>query len=119
MPHGPERAILIITGNLDDSGRDDDTPKLLVMSVEVFEMSAEDREAAQPVRLAIKQSMLLPEAIARLRELIRQHPGDRRVIIEVPGESAIRLPDDYKVDASPEFLGAVRVMFGPPAVTAA
>ena len=88
-------AIVVMKARVD--GRDD-TPKLMAMEITRPEINL---DGVQPLTLRVKATVLTDERVARLRELLRSHPGESPVFVRVVGpekETVLRLGDEFRCD---------------------
>jgi DNA polymerase-3 subunit alpha len=69
---------------------------------------------APPLRLRLHSTALDELCIQRLKRILREHPGDSVVRIELGGQ-VVRLPDEFCVDVD-RVVGELRVAFGHDAV---
>jgi DNA polymerase-3 subunit alpha len=53
--------------------------------------------------------------IQRLKRILREHPGDSVVTVDIGGGKILRLADDYRVDLD-RAVGELRMAFGHDAV---
>ena len=100
--------VVTIKGRLD---RREDTPKLMASDITVVEGLDEN---AQPLRLKLSPHSLNEFRIAQLKKLLREHPGDSRVLLHL-GAKVLRLSDEFNVDLE-RVIGELRVVFGHDAV---
>ncbi len=99
--------IVIIRGRVD---RRDDQPKLMAQSIEVLD--ADLLGAAPPLRLEIRPNQLSDDMIERLKVVLSEHAGESPVYIHLSDDQAIRLSDQYCVDASNGLVPELRVLLG-------
>ncbi len=104
-------AVVCVRGRLDAR---EDQPKLICMDVRLADLEPSGAPTLK-VRLPVGPSSEV--LAARLKELLRDHPGDACVLLHV-GEKVIRLPDDVRVDKSGGLMGELRVLLGPAGVLA-
>jgi DNA polymerase-3 subunit alpha len=106
-------AIVCVKGRLDSR---EDTPKLVAMELKRPELVL---DGGPPVRLRLNPGALSETRIARLRDLLAEHPGTSPVFVHfdaAPQSTVLRLGDDYLVDASNGLCAELRVLFGDAAV---
>jgi DNA polymerase-3 subunit alpha len=101
--------VVAVKGRLDR--RDESRISLICQSIEV--LTGLDA-GAPPLRLRIPSTALDELCIQRLKRILREHPGDSVVTVELGGQS-VRLPDDFCVDVD-RVVGELRVAFGHAAV---
>ena len=102
-------AIVVLKARVD--GRDD-TPKLMAMEIARPELHL---DGSPPLTLRVKAGVLDDDRVARLRELLRTHPGHSPVFVRVVGpqkETVLRLGDDFRCEASNGLYAELRVLFG-------
>jgi len=102
-------AIVCIRGRLDLR---DETPRIIAVEVARPELVFEE---GAPVRLKMRASILTEDRVARLQNLLRDHPGDRPVFVHLEGPektTVLRLSDDHLVDASNGLYAELRVLLG-------
>ena len=110
--HGHKLAddlVVAVKGRLDR--RDESRICLICQSIEV--LTGLDA-GAPPLRLRIPSTALDELCIQRLKRILREHPGDSVVTVELGGQS-VRLPDEFCVDVD-RAVGELRVAFGHDAV---
>lgn len=106
-----EDSAYVVRGRIDTR---DEQVKLIAMELKPLILEAEEIQAGQLVSLKRNQASI--EALTKLKNLIREHPGERMVRICIDDKQYI-LGDRFCVDGSPNFLGAVREAFGASAVS--
>ena len=99
-------SIVTVKGRLDTR---EEEPKLIAMEIRRPELQLDG--VGPPVRI------LLVEAVAeiivdKLRETLGAHPGDSEVFVHF-GRKVLRLPSEYRVDASARLYAELRVLLGP------
>jgi DNA polymerase-3 subunit alpha len=82
-------AIVVVKGRLDTR---EDTPKLVVMEVDVPVLTA-----APAVRLRLSTAALSDQVVEQLKKTLVAHPGDAPVFLLV-GSKVLRLPAEFSVD---------------------
>jgi DNA polymerase-3 subunit alpha len=106
-------AVVILKSRVD---KRDDTPKLMVQSLEVIEVSEGD---AEPLRVRVPPQLLSEATVAELKQLITRHPGDSPVFLHLGPSQVLRLPNQWNVDTSNGLIGHLRVLLGASAIVAA
>jgi DNA polymerase-3 subunit alpha len=101
--------VVAIKGRLDR--RDESRIGLICQSVDV--LTGLD-VTAPPVLLRIPSRSLDELCIQRLKRILREHPGDSAVVVDL-GDRQLRLPDEFCVDVD-RVVGELRVAFGHDAV---
>ena len=105
--------IVIVRGRTDNR---DDQPKLMAQSIEV--LNADQLGSAPPLRLEVRPNQLSDAMIDRLKVIFTEHRGDSPVYIHLNDDHAIRLSDDYCVDATNGLVPELRVLLGEQAIMA-
>jgi DNA polymerase-3 subunit alpha len=103
--------IVAIKGRLDK--RDESRFGLIAQDVQV--LSGLSEGPAQPLRLALPSHALDELKIQRLKRILRDHPGDSVVMIELGRGKVLRLSDEFRVDID-RAVGELRMAFGHDAV---
>ncbi|MDP9387591.1 MAG: DNA polymerase III subunit alpha [Actinomycetota bacterium] len=104
-------AIVCVKARLDTR---DDQPKLTCLEVRRPQLTP---EGAPPLRVGLALNSLTESRLARLKELLAEHPGPSQVFLHVGGK-VLRLPDRFRVDTGNGLLAEIRVLLGPNAVVA-
>jgi DNA polymerase-3 subunit alpha len=102
-------AIVVLKARVD--GRDD-TPKLMAMEITRPELHL---DGSPPLTLRVKAGVLDDDRVAKLRELLRTHPGHSQVFVRVVGpekETVLRLGDEFNCEARNGLYAELRVLFG-------
>ncbi|MGI9052372.1 MAG: DNA polymerase III subunit alpha [Ilumatobacteraceae bacterium] len=102
--------IVAVKGRLDR--RDESRVTVICQSLEVLD--ALESGPAPPLRLRIPSAALDELRIARLKRILRDHPGDSEVTLDI-GTQVLRLSDDFRVDVD-RAVGELRMTFGHDAV---
>jgi DNA polymerase III subunit alpha len=102
--------IVAVKGRVDR--RDESRIGLICQSVEVLNGLA---VGAPPLCVRIPSTSLDELCIQRLKRILREHPGDSVVTVELGGGQSLRLPDEFRVDVD-RVVGELRVAFGHDAV---
>ena len=103
--------VVAVKGRLDR--RDEARVNLICQAVEVLQ--GLDVGPAPPLRLCIPATALDELTIQRLKRILRDHPGDSIVILDI-GTQVLRLSDEFRVDID-RAVGELRVAFGHDAVS--
>lgn len=103
--------VVVVRGRVD---KRDDTPKLMVQALEVFE--PELLGSAPPLRLEIRPNQLSDQLIRELKVVLLQHQGDAQVYIHLNDNQAVKLSDEYCVDTGNGLIPELRVLLGAEAV---
>ncbi len=102
-------AIVCVKGRLDLR---DEQPKLICMEITRPDLVLDD---APPVRVRVKLGTLTPERVDRLKEILRQHPGESPVHVHLDRPertTVLQLADEFLVDSSNGLYAELRVLFG-------
>ena len=89
----PTTSIVAVKGRLDR--RDESRVNLICQSIEV--LPGLESSVAPPLRLRIPSTSLDELSIQRLKRMLRDHPGDSVVTLDV-GTQVLRLSDEFRVD---------------------
>ena len=102
--------IVTVKGRLDR--RDDSRFGLIGQTITVLSLT---QEPAQPLRLKLPSTSLDELKIHRLKRILRDHPGDSVVQIDIGQGKVLRLSDEFRVDID-RSVGELRMAFGHEAV---
>jgi DNA polymerase-3 subunit alpha len=103
--------IVSVKGRLDK--RDESRYGLIAQFVDV--LSGLGDGPAPPLRLRLPSHALDELKIQRLKRILREHPGDSVVQIDIGNGQVIRLADEFRVDLD-RAVGEIRMAFGHDAV---
>ena len=103
--------IVAIRGLLDK--RDESRVGLIVNDIDV--LSGLSDGPAPPVRLILPSHKVSEILIQRLKRILREHPGDSVVSVDLGGGKILRLADEFRVDLD-RAVGELRMAFGHDAV---
>jgi DNA polymerase-3 subunit alpha len=107
-------AIIVVKGRLDLR---DDLPKIIAMEVLRPELSV---DSGPPVRVKVKLNALSDTKVAKLKDILSEHPGDSPVYVhlESPEKTTVlRLGDDHLVDAGTGLYAELRILLGADCIT--
>jgi DNA polymerase-3 subunit alpha len=104
--------VVVVRGRVD---KRDDTPKLIAQGIDVVEVSD---SSAEPLHLRMPLRLVSSTAVEKLKGLLAEHPGDSPVFLHLGERQVLRLPDQWRVDASNGLLGALSTVLGAGAVVA-
>ncbi|MGH9209513.1 MAG: DNA polymerase III subunit alpha [Acidimicrobiales bacterium] len=104
-------AVAVVRSRVD---KRDDMPKLIAHAVDLVEVSESD--GGEPLRLRVPMRLVSPATVDRLKSVLSDHPGQSPVILHLGERQVLRLPDQWRVDASNGLLGAISTVLGPAAV---
>jgi DNA polymerase-3 subunit alpha len=102
-------AIICVKGRLDLR---DDAPKLICMDLTRPELVL---DGGPPVRVKVKIGALSRPKVDRLKQLLREHPGECPVYVHLdsPEKTTVfQLADDFLVDSSNGLYAELRILFG-------
>jgi DNA polymerase-3 subunit alpha len=102
--------IVTVKGRLDR--RDDSRFGLIGQTITVLTLA---QEPAHPLRLKLPSTSLDELKIHRLKRILRDHPGDSVVQIDIGQGKVLRLSDEFRVDID-RSVGELRMAFGHEAV---
>jgi DNA polymerase-3 subunit alpha len=103
-------AIVCVRGRLDLR---EDMPKLIAMEITRPELTPSD----EAIELCVPLSSVSESIVARLKELVVEHPGPVPVHIRL-GSKVLRLPAQFNVDPRGGLVGALKELLGANAVSA-
>ena len=103
--------VVAVRGRLDR--RDEARINLICQGVEVL-AGPGDRARRRRSRCACRPTSLDELKIQRLKRILRDHPGDSAVMLDL-GNQVLRLADDFRVDVD-HSVGELRMAFGHDAV---
>ena len=103
--------IVTIKGRLDK--RDESRFGLIAQDIQVMQGLTDG--PAPPLRLLLPSHALDELKIQRLKRILRDHPGDSVVMIELGRGKVLRLSDEFRVDID-RSVGELRMAFGHDAV---
>jgi DNA polymerase-3 subunit alpha len=104
-----EDAVLVVKGRVDR--REEGETKLRALEVVHFD----EAPARGEVRLRVDARRAPATFIGELARLIREHPGQAPVIVELAtsdGPKRLRLGPDYMVRPEPDFFDEIRLLGG-------
>ena len=107
-----EDAILCVSGRVDDG----DPPK--VIATEVVAPDLSDATGA-PLTVTVAPQQCTTEVVARLKEILSEHPGVVPVHLRLQGSgepTTLQLADDLCVTRSPGLYAELKMLLGPDAV---
>jgi DNA polymerase-3 subunit alpha len=104
-------AVVIVRGRVD---KRDDLPKLIAQGIDVVEVTGS--EGGEPLRLRVPLRLVSATTVELLKTVLSDHPGQSPVYLHLGERQVLRLPDQWRVDASNGLLGAISTVLGPAAV---
>jgi DNA polymerase-3 subunit alpha len=104
-------AIVAVRGRLDR--RDESRFGLVAQQIDVLTGLSEG--PAPALRLRLPTTSLDELRIQRLKRILRDHPGDSVVHLDIGGGKMLRLSDEFRVDID-RSVGELRMAFGHDAV---
>ncbi len=103
--------VVVVRGRVDLR---DEQPKLVAMEVR---RPALGDGGSQQLRISLPLGVLSDGTVARLKELLADHPGPSTVLLHV-GEKVLRLPPEFNVDSRNGLVGELKMLLGAGAVVA-
>ncbi len=106
-----EDAVVVVRGRVDHRG---DDVKFIAQSV-----SEPDLSADRSVRLRVPASRLSPTVVAKLKDVLNNHPGTAPVYIHMQGaagEKVLRVGQEHRVDPRSALFAELQELFGPSSV---
>ena len=106
-----EDAVVVVRGRVDHRG---DDVKFIAQSV-----SEPDLSADRSVRLRVPASRLSPTVVAKLKDVLSNHPGTAPVYIHMQGaagEKVLRVGQEHRVDPRSALFAELQELFGPSSV---
>src|SRR5690606_1407960 len=100
-----------VKGRLD---RKDET-RVGFMAQDISVVESLDTSGSLPLRLRLPPNVLNELKIHQLKRILRDHPGDSQVFVQLGAGKTLRLADDFCVDRG-RVVGELRVAFGHEAV---
>ncbi|HIA03038.1 MAG TPA: DNA polymerase III subunit alpha [Myxococcales bacterium] len=111
---------LLIKGSVQIEG-DDDVRNFKLRATEISLLSAVRRERTSTVAFTIGTDTVVPEAVARIRQICNEHPGVCKVMVFVTlpgsGTAMVTCSEELRVDASEELINAVQRILGRDSIT--
>jgi DNA polymerase-3 subunit alpha len=98
-------AIVCVKGRLDAR---EEQVKLTCLEVRRPELSFEGTE---PLKVALPLSRLTDSLVDELKRVLLDHPGPQPVLLQL-GDKTLRLPEQFRVDASNGLCAELRVLLG-------
>jgi DNA polymerase-3 subunit alpha len=102
-------AIICVKGRLDLR---DEQPKIICMEVTRPELVL---DGGPPVRVRVKLGALSAEKVDRLKEILREHPGESPVYVHLDSPektTVLQLADEFLVGSSNGLYAELRILFG-------
>jgi len=106
-----EDVIVSVRGRLDR--RDESRFGLIGQTIDVLSGLADG--PATPLRLRMPSTSLDELKIQRLKRILREHPGDSIVMVDIGQGQVLKLADEFRVDVD-RSVGELRMAFGHDAV---
>jgi DNA polymerase III subunit alpha len=106
-----EDAVLVLRGRVDHRG---DDVKFIAQSATEPDLSSD-----RSVRLRVPASRLSPTVVARLKDVLQNHPGTAPVYIHMQGdtgERVLRVGQEHRVDPRSALFAELQELFGPSSV---
>jgi DNA polymerase-3 subunit alpha len=103
-------SILVIRTKIDRS--DDEGVRAIALEVTAPDLSG---APTGPVRLTMSATRCVPPLVARLKNILAQHPGTTEVQLHLTGGTSttvMKLDDVYRVTPSPSLFGDLKALLG-------
>ncbi|MGI8983428.1 MAG: DNA polymerase III subunit alpha [Acidimicrobiales bacterium] len=98
-------AIVCVKGRLDLR---EEPAKIVCMELKRPDLSPEH---SRPVRIKLDSKSLSPTGLARLKDVLREHPGSQPVLVHLDS-TILRLPDEFRVDSGNGLVAELRELLG-------
>jgi len=98
-------AVVCVKGRIDLR---EEPAKIVCMELKRPDLSPEH---SRPVRIKLDSSALTSGCLARLKEVLREHPGDQPVLVHLDS-TILRLPDEFRVHAGNGLVAELRELLG-------
>ena len=98
-------AVVCVKGRIDLR---EEPAKIICMELKRPDLSPEH---SRPVRIKLDPSALTPTCLTRLKEVLREHPGDQPVLVHLDS-TILRLPDEFRVHAGNGLVAELRELLG-------
>jgi DNA polymerase-3 subunit alpha len=98
-------AVVCVKGRIDLR---EEPPKIICMELKRPDLSPEH---SRPLRVKLDPSALTATCLARLKEVLRGHPGSQPVLVHLDS-TILRLPDEFRVDAGNGLVAELRELLG-------
>jgi DNA polymerase III subunit alpha len=98
-------AVVCVKGRIDLR---EEPAKIICMELKRPDLSP---EATRPLRLKLDPAVLTATCLARLKEVLREHPGSQPVLVHLDS-TILRLPDEFRVDAGNGLVAELRELLG-------
>jgi len=98
-------AVVCVKGRIDMR---EEPAKIVCMELKRPDLSPEH---SRPVRVKLDPSALTPACLARLKEVLCEHPGSQPVLVHLDS-TILRLPDEFRVDAGNGLVAELRELLG-------
>ena len=104
-----EDAIVCVKARIDLR---DDAPKLIAMEITAPPLAI---DGAEPVRIRARAGALNDDKVAKLKEVLHQHPGDSEVLVYIANHektTVVSLGQEHSVNDSNGLFAELRVLLG-------
>ncbi len=98
-------AVVCVKGRIDLR---EEPAKIISMELKRPDLSPEH---SRPVRIKLDPSALTATCLARLKDVLREHPGDQPVLVHLDS-TILRLPDEFRVHAGNGLVAELRELLG-------
>jgi len=98
-------AVVCVKGRIDMR---EEPAKIICMELKRPDLSPDH---SRPVRIKLDPSVLTGPCLARLKDMLREHPGSQPVFVHLDS-TILRLPDEFRVDAGNGLVAELRELLG-------
>ncbi len=98
-------AVVCVKGRIDLR---EEPAKIVCMELKRPDLSPDH---SRPVRIKLDPSALTAGCLARLKDVLREHPGSQPVFVHLDS-TILRLPDEFRVDAGNGLVAELRELLG-------
>jgi DNA polymerase-3 subunit alpha len=98
-------AVVCVKGRLDLR---EEPPKIVCLELKRPDLSPEN---SRPVQIKLDTASLSHTGLARLKAVLREHPGEQPVLVHLD-KTVLRLPDEFRVDAGNGLVAELRELLG-------
>jgi DNA polymerase III subunit alpha len=106
-----EDAVVVVSGHLDHRG---DDIKVVVRDLRELEIRDD-----LTVRLSVPATRLSPDIVARLKQILSNHPGPAQVLLQMTseeGHKVLKLSDQHRVEPRSALFAELKELLGQKAV---
>jgi DNA polymerase-3 subunit alpha len=98
-------AVVCVKGRIDMR---EEPAKIVCMELKRPDLSPEH---TRPLRIKLDPSVLTATCLARLKDVLREHPGSQPVLVHLDS-TILRLPDEFRVDTGNGLVAELRELLG-------